>query len=243
MAVKSLYSLLGVGPDASPAEIESAYAGMLAKCADGSDLAPGADNQARLIAVKEAHSVLSDPTRRQVYNQKLFASVASAPGVLPNDAFTVEYGSSGSNRWLWFGALVLTAAGIALYFQHQHEQLRVQQEVLTKQLEIAKKAQQDSEDQADARSDRQKQLDQAAEANRQAQQSLMQRQQDARDNAMRAQQEQADERRQQAEQMQANRDADNKARATAMAAQQQLARDKALLYQMEVDHYGRVLVR
>lgn len=51
------------------------------------------------------------------------------------------------------------------------------------------------------------------------------------------------ERRQQNEQMQAKRDADSKARATANAAQQQLARDKALLCQMEIDHYGRVLVR
>lgn len=68
--VKTLYSILGLAPDASSAQIETAYAELLASLGQQGT---GQDDHIRLIAIKEAYSILSDPIKRQVYNQKLFA--------------------------------------------------------------------------------------------------------------------------------------------------------------------------
>ncbi|OGU22419.1 MAG: hypothetical protein A2580_14135 [Hydrogenophilales bacterium RIFOXYD1_FULL_62_11] len=73
METKSLYTILGIRPDASVDQIESAYAELLHQFKDGSEANPGGDDRIRLIATREAYAVLSNPAARQQYNQKLFA--------------------------------------------------------------------------------------------------------------------------------------------------------------------------
>lgn len=73
METKSLYTILGVRPDASIDQIETAYAELLHQLKDGSEANPGGDDCIRLIAAKEAYTVLSNSAARQQYNQKLFA--------------------------------------------------------------------------------------------------------------------------------------------------------------------------
>lgn len=106
METKSLYTLLGVRPDASSDQIERAYAELLHQLKDGIDAHPGGDDRIRLIAAKEAYAVLSDPIARQRYNQKLFApqTVGAVPEII------VESSSSwGIVKLLVVGAIVIAA--------------------------------------------------------------------------------------------------------------------------------------
>lgn len=106
METKSLYTLLGVRPDASSDQIERAYAELLHQLKDGVDAHPGGDDRIRLIAAKEAYAVLSDPIARQRYNQKLFApqTVGAVPEII------VESSSSwGIVKLLVVGAIVIAA--------------------------------------------------------------------------------------------------------------------------------------
>lgn len=106
METKSLYTLLGVRPDASSDQIERAYAELLHQLKDGVDAHPGGDDRIRLIAAKEAYAVLSDPIARQRYNQKLFAP--QTVGVVPE--IIVESSNSwGIVKLLVTGAIVIAA--------------------------------------------------------------------------------------------------------------------------------------
>lgn len=106
METKSLYTLLGVRPDASSDQIERAYAELLHQLKDGVDAHPGGDDRIRLIAAKEAYAVLSDPIARQRYNQKLFApqTVGAVPEII------VEPSNSwGIVKLLVIGSIVIAA--------------------------------------------------------------------------------------------------------------------------------------
>lgn len=83
----SLYSILGVPADASPEQIDAAYADLIRRIEPGS-AAPGhAELQARLAAAREAHAILSDPAARQRYNMKRLYAILGVPAdALPAEA-------------------------------------------------------------------------------------------------------------------------------------------------------------
>jgi len=222
--MKSLYSVLGVSSDASSAQIESAYAEAIERLRGSAGSAGVVDVRAQFVALKEAYSVLSDPGKRKLYNEKLFAPEAFARRErLPEVSTITVVESTGHRKLLLVGLLALGGLGIYLYNAHENEAMRLQHEEKARAAELSEKAQQQAAADAQARLDRQKELDAKAEAARQ-------RQQDARDDAMRAQQERAaaaqaqiDQKKQQIE------------------YQQRLAREKALLQSLEIEHYGQVI--
>jgi curved DNA-binding protein CbpA len=125
METKSLYTILGVRPEASADQIEIAYAALLHQLREGTEANPGGDDRIRLVTAKEAYEVLSNPTARQLYNQKLFA-----PKTLGNSP---EITVAPSNSWNIVKLLVIGAIVIAAIWTYnrnaiESEKLRVQHE-------------------------------------------------------------------------------------------------------------------
>lgn len=107
MENKSLYTILNIRPDASPDQVETAYAELLHQLKDGTEANPGGDDRIRLIAAKEAYTVLSNPVARQQYNQKLLApsTLSSGSGVVVIESAE----SSGMVKLLLVGVIAIVA--------------------------------------------------------------------------------------------------------------------------------------
>lgn len=150
--MKTLYSILGVAHDASAAQIETAYAGLLAEISQSQ----GENERVRLIALKEAYGVLSDPIKRQLYNQKLFAP---EPTVVYSAAQTPVSESFGLKKILLIGALAI--GGLVLYSNNarERERLRIQHEheVQMRAVQILENAQEQAVTEQEARLARQQQ--------------------------------------------------------------------------------------
>ena len=125
MESKSLYTILGIRPDASADQIEQAYAELLHQLKDGVEANPGGDARVRLVAVKEAYSVLSNPVSRQMYNQKLFApqTVGQAPEAVAESPHTW-----GIVKLLVIGAIVIAAIWIYNRNAIEKEKLLIEHE-------------------------------------------------------------------------------------------------------------------
>lgn len=125
METKSLYTILGIRPEASADQIEAAYAALLHQLKDGTEANPGGDDRIRLIAAKEAYGVLSDPTARQLYNQKLFAPTtlggATRAGAEPSGSWNIV-------KLLVIGAIVIAAIWTYNLNAIEREKLRVEHE-------------------------------------------------------------------------------------------------------------------
>ena len=235
-ALKSLYSILGVAPDASAAQIETAYAHLLSQMQAGAANFQGEDGRMRFFAIREAYGVLADAGKRQAYNQKLFAPEPTLrPPVRriqePDDVVVITSGgSSGFQKVMIACAVAIVGYGVYAYNQRQVDAQRLQNDAQQRAAQLQEQAQQDQSAEAQARLQRQRELDAKSDSARAAQQEQMQRAQDARDDAIRAQQERQEAANQAA--------ADRK---LALDAQQRLARDKALLRSLEIEHYGHVI--
>lgn len=142
MESKSLYTILGVRPDASVDQIEHAYAELLHELKDGIEASPGGDARIRLIAVKEAYTVLSNPMARQIYNQKIFApqTFGSPPEIIMEPA-----NSWGIVKLLVIGIIVITAIWVynrnaiekeKLLIQHEKQIIDTQVKIEQEQREI-----------------------------------------------------------------------------------------------------------
>jgi curved DNA-binding protein CbpA len=125
MESKSLYTVLGIRPDASQDQIEAAYATVLEQLKEGTNLNPNADDRIRLIAAKEAYEILSNPLKRQQYNQKIFApQSAEIPQVI-----VIEQAESWSiSKVVVVGVILLAAIGAYGYTTTQREQVRLAHE-------------------------------------------------------------------------------------------------------------------
>lgn len=164
--MKSLYSILGVSSDASSAQIETAYAESLAQFKDDPASLHEESQRIRRIALKEAYSVLSDPLKRQLYNQRLFAPEALARRAAANDAARFEeVESSGIKKIFLIG--VFAVGGMLLYSNHEREletrRIQHEHEVQTKAVQVMENARQQSAGENASRLERQKQRDDQAQ--------------------------------------------------------------------------------
>lgn len=243
--MKSLYSILGVSPDATPDQIEIAYAEILSKLKEGSVGQHGGDAHIKLVAAKEAYSVLSDPVARQRYNNKLFASPSDASPITAQITSYESDDSGGMKKILIVGTIILAGIGLYSYHAREREQLRIQheREIQLKALQLAEEKQQQMAAEQEARLERQKQLDAEArerarklEHERYIRESEARQQQITREEERRLQKEQYEKQRQE-------REVEMKRRQELAEAQQRAARDKRLLQQLELERYGRVYTR
>ena len=85
MADKNYYDILGVGKDASPDEIKSAYRKLAKKYHPDVNKEPGADEKFK--EVNEAYECLSDPTKKSNYDQFGSASGPQGFGGFGNGGF------------------------------------------------------------------------------------------------------------------------------------------------------------
>jgi curved DNA-binding protein CbpA len=67
--MENLYAILGVAPNASDQEIKKVYRSLAMRYHPDRNAAPGAD--ARFKAIGKAYEVLSDPVKREEYNQSV----------------------------------------------------------------------------------------------------------------------------------------------------------------------------
>jgi molecular chaperone DnaJ len=65
----NLYNVLGIAPNASEDEIKKVYRSLAMRFHPDRNQEPGAD--ARFKAIAKAYEVLSDPVKREEYNQSL----------------------------------------------------------------------------------------------------------------------------------------------------------------------------
>ncbi len=67
--MENLYAILGVAPNASADEIKKVYRSLAMRYHPDRNDAPGA--HARFQAISKAYEVLSDPAKREEYNQSI----------------------------------------------------------------------------------------------------------------------------------------------------------------------------
>lgn len=232
METKSLYTILGIRPEASADQIETAYAELLHQLKDGTADNPGGDDRIRLIAAKEAYEVLSDPSARQLYNQKLFA-----PTTLGRSTFADAEPSQSWNivKLLVIGAIVIAAIWTYNRNAIEREKLRVEHEkaIVENQIKL------EQERMAQQEVNRQAQLQQQQAFQKEAQERAFREQalRESRELDYRLQQQNREQQNQQQrearEKQQAAREQEARQRQQQYEAERQLEREKQALRRLQ----------
>lgn len=239
--MKSLYSILGVSPDANAADIERAYAGHLDRLTSSDDSQLAEQQRIRLIAIKEAYAVLADPLKRQLYNQKLFAPETLAAPALPKAPPLAAESAAWVNKVKVVGALLVALLALYVYSSREQEKLRIQHELQQKAVQLVEEEQRRAADEQETRHQRQEQLDaQARERQSKADWERLNREIDYRQRQSASLDEQKAQR-ERYERQQAEREADARQRRAVSDARYQAMRDKADLQRMERERYGKVI--
>lgn len=112
--MNTLYDVLGVSRQTSATQIEQAY-----RCAVDA-LAGNGDNveqdMIRAKAIKEAHAILSSPSRRQAYDEKLRSK----------EQVTYQLVEKRGMPWLSLALIALVVAASFGYYRHQMHQEAVE---------------------------------------------------------------------------------------------------------------------
>ena len=104
----TLYELLGLGPDATEAEIRAAHLLLVERYQSGTHGLPPVDADNRIKAIKEAVWILSEPGRRAAYDASLVhAAFATSPLVEGGTPLKVEISDV---KWTP-GRIMLTVIG------------------------------------------------------------------------------------------------------------------------------------
>jgi curved DNA-binding protein CbpA len=166
--VKTLYSILGVGVDASAEEITVGYQRMLAMYPEPMLLDD--ERRGQLVALREAYATLSDPVRRSLYDQQRRLSMQSPYRGDPASSRSMAIkevkvsGAVSLIKILAAGVIVIVA--LLVYTSHNKEQQRLrlekEREVELKRIQIEEERQQLVAAEHEARLARQKQTEQAA---------------------------------------------------------------------------------
>lgn len=243
--MKSLYSILGLSPDVTADQIEVAYAELLTKLQGDDDPNQEADKKIRLVAIKEAYSVLSDPVSRQRYNNKLFASnISGLPETKQIDVDSAA-DNAGIKKWIVIGGIVVVSIGMYSYHAQEREKLKIQheKEIKLRALQVEEDRQRRLAEEQEVRLARQAQFD--SEARERAQRVEQERY--MRDFEIRQRsQEREEEFRMQRERNEKLRQAreEEMQRTREMAeARNRVMRDKMELQRIERERYGRVITR
>jgi colicin import membrane protein len=235
--LKTLYGILGVGPEATAEQIEHAYARYSAMLQNDAGGLSGEELNNQKVALNDAYRTLSNPILRQRYDQKLADADFVRQNVREDFTYSESRGSFFSLKSL---ALLGVIALTGLYFYNQNikerEKLRIQHEH-----EVQMKAVQVFEDQQRQNAKVQDVILEKSSAYSESQQ-LRQSQQQFERESLQAQQ--LDNQRRQIEmqqQQQARRDEENRLRMEQQRHQQQLQSDKRALQQMELNRYGKII--
>lgn len=206
--MKTLYTILQVSPTATVEEISAAYKNWLERLPQDTGVL-SAEDVAQRVALREAHATLSDPVKRQLYDQQLILLAESRKSAAPLASAIDRDETSGGTlsmlKILLVGAIAI--GGLVLYTNHSREQDRLriekEREVELKRIELEQERQRLAEMEQKARLERQERLDQAAieERNRrESQQALrdaeVRERQMARDSETQRRQDLADKRQQ-----------------------------------------------
>lgn len=101
---KTLYTILGLAENASPADIQHAYEARLASLQPGDDMVA--------TALKEAWNILGNPERRKRYDASLLNTRSMANSVVYEEA-------PSSSRWPIYLLVAAIVAGGGWYFAHK----------------------------------------------------------------------------------------------------------------------------
>jgi len=243
--LKTLYGILGVGSEATEEQIEKAYASFLSKLQSGAADLPAEEVNNQMIAIREAHTTLTNPILRQRYDQKLTAaSFGDAQVQYSDNAYAAANESVfGTKTILLIGLIVL--AGLFIYNNNakERERLRIEHEheVQMKAVQIAEDRQKQEAKVQDFVLDKAGDYAENQQAQMKQQQLRLQQQQFERESAQSQQQDLQRQRLEAQQQQQRQQQEQNRLRQEQQQHQQQLQNDKRYLQQLERDHYGKVI--
>lgn len=240
MAIKTLYSILGLEPQASYEDIEAAFTRLkLQYSRTVTDASEDARN--RFQAIQQAYGTLRDPDTRKIYDQKISrAGIKSATTIAESE----DRGWLTTRNIVVTGVIVILVSG--MWWYHAREKARQEAEAVQRLLRIAEEekarraeieAQQEARRQAAFEAQQeQQQINRERQFRNEAQQSA--RQVDA--NLRNAQQQSdAEKRREQAERDRIARQEQYARQQAERDAQARLQREKAQLRQICMDRYRR----
>jgi len=152
MAIKTLYSVLGVEPEASQFEIEDAFIKIRARYPQ-SKLAVDEGARTQFLVFQQAYETLSNFESRSLYDQRL--ATAGVRVARPAEARdTLGYSWLSTWNIVVAGAILLIGAGI--WFYHAQDEARAKKAIADRALRIVEEEQRrQSEGQAQAEQRRQ----------------------------------------------------------------------------------------
>lgn len=131
MAIKTLYTLLGVEPIASPQEIEDAFLRLKVRYPE-SKLAVDEAARNQFQAIQQAYATLGNPDSRSLYDRKLASAGMRVARPEPLEESETSWMST---RNIVVGGTILLI-GATMWFYHAREQARVQQEIADRALKV-----------------------------------------------------------------------------------------------------------
>ena len=243
--MKTLYSILGVGSEATEEQIEKAYANFLSKLQSGIASLSTEEMNNQMVAIREAYTTLTNPILRQRYDHKLSATDLTGLQIQDSDfAYSMGNGSIfGTKTILLVGVIVL--AGIFIYNNNakERERLHIEHEhaVQMKAVQIEEDRQKQEAKMQDVVLDKSTAYADSQRTQMDQQQLRMQQQQFERESAQSQQLELQRQRLDMQQQQQQKQQELSRQRQEQQQSQQQLQSEKRLLQQMERDHYGKVI--
>lgn len=239
--MKSLYSILGVGADASAEEIAASYQRILAMYPE--TMLPEDERQVQLVASREAYATLSDPVKRNLYDQqRRMASQSPRRGDTASPCSTAidEVKVSGAIslfKVLVVGIFIVVALAMCSANNREQQRLKLEkeQEVELRRIQLEEERQKLAALEQQARLERQERMEQAAieeRSRREAQQAIRdvdaRERQFQRDSEAQQRQEEARRRQEASDRRQQDRDAEYQRQRARQELDQQAARLRAL---------------